>query len=298
VGTAAGAPSTESAPARTPWWRRRRIRWIAAAVAIFLGFEIWLGIQQEKQKAGGVDRVRAETLNNLGMEKLQVFDGQAIKDWALVGEARDLFADAVVADTTYAVPHNNLGRLAMDNDEYPVAQREFRTALRLDPEYASAYLNMAALLERENRPEDAVSYYRAAMRFDDSENKDVMKTAANNLGYFYLASREEPDSALAVLEPAVEQFPDVPALSKNYGLALLAVGRVDEAEKAMNAAAEAGGDRLPQVVAGLIAVAEAKGDSAAATERWGDLLKLVGPDDAEKFRGTALDIAGIKSGSD
>ncbi len=292
-------PGGAPAPAdRKPLWKRRRV-WIPVA-AVVLAFFIVVGIQQERQEAsGGVDRDRAETLNAAGMEKFESYTNQiGRKDATLAEEARTYFQDAIAADTTYAVPHNNLGRLlARAFGDRSGAGGEYGTAIALDPEYAPAYLNMAAWLESENRPEEVVAYYRAAMRYDESESKSVMKTAANNLGYFYLSALAQPDSAAAVLQPMVVRFPDDPLLSKNYGLALLAEGRTDEAEKALDWAAEKGGARLPQVVAGLAAVAEARGDSAAAKDRWADLVGLVGPEDANMWRRTTLGITGVGSGA-
>jgi Tfp pilus assembly protein PilF len=299
---AATAPDAAAGPvsagpgaaARAPWWRRRRWLWVWSAVAVFLGFEIWIGIRQE-QEGGGIDRARAETLNVLGMEKLGSLANQiGPKDRALADEARRLFENAAAADTTYAVPHNNLGRLAMILGDRATARREYEAALALDPEYATAYLNLAAWLESEGLPQEAVSYYRSAMRYDDSDSLDAMKTAANNLGYFYLAARGQPDSALAVLGPVVERFPHIPLLSKNYGLALLALGRVGEAEAVLTRAYETGGDRLPPVVAALAAAAEARGDAAAAAGRWAELVTLLGPEDANILRRTTLGITGVE----
>ena len=294
AGTSAGGATAPEPTVlrRAPLWRRPVV-WGPVA-AIVVGLLIWVGMNLQRDGTGGADRVRAEAINVLGMEKLAILTNQlGPKDKALVNETRKLFRDAVAADSTYAVPHNNLGKLAQITGDRAGARWEYEIALQLDPKYAAAYVNMATFLESEDQSEEAEYYYRSAIRYDDSDSLFAMKTAANNLGYFYLAMGR-PDSALAVLAPVVERFPRIPALSKNYGLALLAKGRIDEAEAAFNRAlAVDGGYR--QAVAGLAAVAEARGDSLAAAERWAEVVTALGPTEADYLRRTTLQLAAADS---
>jgi Tfp pilus assembly protein PilF len=295
AGTSAGGATAPEPTVlrRAPLWRRPLL-WGPLAV-IVVGLLIWVGMNLQRDGTGGADRLRAETLNVLGMEKLGILTNQlGPKDKDLVSETRELFQNALAADSTYAVPHNNLGKLAQIMGDRAGARREYETALQLDPKYAAAYVNMATFLESEGRPEEAEYYYRSAIRFDDSDSLFAMKTAANNLGYFYLATMGRPDSALAVLAPVVERFPRIPALSKNYGLALLAQGRIEEAEAAFNRVLAVDRKFLP-AVAGLAAAAEARGDSLVAAERWAEVVAALGPTDADYLRRTTLQLAAADS---
>lgn len=62
--------------------------------------------------------------------------------------------------------HNNLGGVYLDRGDFPAAEREFQTALRLRPDYPFALSNLGVLRVRQGRPAEAVPWFERAIRLD------------------------------------------------------------------------------------------------------------------------------------
>jgi tetratricopeptide (TPR) repeat protein len=101
-------------------------------------------------------------------------------------EAETSFCHAIRLKPDYAIAYNNLGSLLMEahrlsgiraqntpsqetrtlsapGSRLPDAEGAFRTALRIDTEFASAYVNLGLLLVETNRPVEAEAAYRRAL---------------------------------------------------------------------------------------------------------------------------------------
>ena len=63
-----------------------------------------------------------------------------------VAEARQHYLAAIRIEPHNAIAHYNLGNLALAEHDLPQAIDEYRTALKYRPEYAQAYVNLAAAL--------------------------------------------------------------------------------------------------------------------------------------------------------
>ncbi len=90
---------------------------------------------------------------------------------------------------------------------------------------------------------------RLLARFDDAA-LDAAERAVwlNNRACAMLAGERDPQSALALVDEASALRPDVPALQHTRGMALLAVGRVDDAIAVLDGM-RAGGELPPRLEA-------------------------------------------------
>jgi tetratricopeptide (TPR) repeat protein len=71
------------------------------------------------------------------------------------GEALATFEKAIAADGSLALPRNGLGVLYSERGQLEKAVSLFEDAVRFDPDYASAYLNLAEALRALNRDDEA-----------------------------------------------------------------------------------------------------------------------------------------------
>ncbi|CEG12360.1 hypothetical protein MSIBF_A2190001 [groundwater metagenome] len=62
--------------------------------------------------------------------------------------------------------HNNLGNLLGDLKRFEEAEKEYREAIRLNPNYADAHNNLGNLLGDLKRFEEAEKEYREAIRLN------------------------------------------------------------------------------------------------------------------------------------
>jgi len=104
----------------------------------------------------------------------------------------------VLHDPLSAAEHNDLG-VAYESARQPdLAAREFRKALRRDPSFSRARINLGNVLARLGRWSDAERCYRRALR-DAPDDPDAL----NNLAFVLLKQRKELDEAHALAVRAV-----------------------------------------------------------------------------------------------
>ena len=94
------------------------------------------------------------------------------------------------------VHHNWMGLILEWNRDLPGAEREFRRAMELDPDYAATMANLGAMYGRSNRLEEAVAILKKAVAKDDSNLE-----AWVNLGAAQ-GRLQHPKEAIAALETA------------------------------------------------------------------------------------------------
>ena len=102
--------------------------------------------------------------------------GAELEDTSPV-EARRAYVQALKADPGFADAHLNLGRLDHDAGEYGKAEAHYRDAVRCAPADPTCHYNLGVLLEDRNRPDEAVHAYRQAIARDPE-----MADAHYNLG--------------------------------------------------------------------------------------------------------------------
>ena len=143
---------------------------------------------------------------------------------ALAARAELVSAQTAAADQPAA--HLNLGVLAAAEDRPEDAETAYRTAIRLDPFFLPARFNLATLLNRQGRNAEAETVLREGVDRvpDDGELR-------YSLGLL-LAEEQRLEEAAESLGRAAALIPDRVRVAYNHGLALETLGRLAEAETA------------------------------------------------------------------
>jgi tetratricopeptide (TPR) repeat protein len=121
-----------------------------------------------------------------------------------------LFGIAVAqAASSEAVKRNNFGSDLVKQGRLDEAAIEFRRAVELDPDFATAQANLAYTLDRLNRAEDAIPAYQKANALDGKN-----ATILNNLGVLY-TKKGQYDEAVQALEQGLILDPTNASIKKN-----------------------------------------------------------------------------------
>jgi Flp pilus assembly protein TadD len=119
----------------------------------------------------------------------------------------------------------NMGVKLAGRGNFPEAEKTFRQAIKLEPNYAQAYNNLGLMLYRQRRLSEAEVYLERAIAL----NRDP--DAYNNLALVFMDTNRL-DKAEACLHQAVKAKPKAPEIYNNLGLVLEDAQRLKEAENA------------------------------------------------------------------
>ncbi len=157
-----GALLAHALEARTPLWISN---WGAVGLAILIAGYIGLTLLRLQPWADPLDfyramgrqpdlpvKVRALVHNNLG---------ELLLDWGDLPAAREEFEAELSAAPTSALPRNNLGVLLIRTGRPADALPWLEQAIRLNPTYEDAYLNLGAAYEALHDPTAALRIYEA-----------------------------------------------------------------------------------------------------------------------------------------
>jgi uncharacterized protein (TIGR02466 family) len=130
-----------------------------------------------------------------------------------------LMRQSVQADPGQPHVWNNLGILLCEMQQPEDALGCFRRALALMPRSADAHLNLASTLHELGRLEEALELLRDPTHADSAASLPGMQLHA-----VVLSDMRRMSEALALLDRALESYPDVSALHHNRAVALLRCG--------------------------------------------------------------------------
>lgn len=134
-------------------------------------------------------------------------------------------ARALELDPRLAESHATLGLLYTDWDrDLSAGEAEYRRAIELNPNYATAWQWLALNLWFQGRPEEALTASRRARELDP-----LAPIIRENRIYYHLALGD-PGSALAEVDEVMSLAPEFTAILDNAALAHLALGDVDRAQ--------------------------------------------------------------------
>jgi len=185
---------------------------------------------------------------------------------AFVSATKELItAELVDADRPEA--HLNLGLLETRRRQPADAEREYRTALRLDPAFVPALVNLADLDRVRGLDQQGAELLRKALSINPN-NAD----AQHSLGLL-LVRRHDYAGALDLLRRASGLAPENARYAYVYAVALNSTGAPAEALAILEHAHQKHpADR--DVLAALVAIARDAGDLAAALRHARELIAL------------------------
>lgn len=153
-----------------------------------------------------------------------VFSAATFKRNGLWASETALWEDAVRKSPLKARPHNNLGLGYIEAGLGEKAEREFKTALLLRPDYAMAHYNLALDYKNSGRREEAIGHFEEGLRLmPDAE-------AHNNLGALY-GAKGMGETAAGHYMAAIKLKPDFAEAHFNLGLYYIEEGLPEEAER-------------------------------------------------------------------
>ena len=175
---------------------------------------------------------------------------------ALVKATAELVA-AEMVDADRPEAHLNLGLLDLRRRELSGAEAEYRSALRLDPNFVPALVNLADLDRARGMDDEGAEFLKKAMAIEP-DNADVRYA----LG-LYLVRKHDYPGALDLLRRAHELMPDNPLYAYVYAVALNSSGAAKEALALLEEAHQQHpADR--NILTALVSIARDNGDFAAA----------------------------------
>lgn len=212
-------------------------------------FEAWLAV--DAKNANAVQRLahslfRQKNIDG-AMEKLRdaaKLDPNQLTPEAILAqfciqsgqrdEAKKWMAEALKASPKDARTHLFAAQFALDNQDFDAAKAEADATLKIDPKSleAKVYLGLVALFQKD--------YKTAEMYFESAHLQAPGNFAASN--YLALSLVEQKDEAkkrkaLEYAEANARQFPKMADAISTYGWVLYKLGRLDEAEQVLRAAA-------------------------------------------------------------
>ena len=188
------------------------------------------------------------------------------RDSARFVDAAAQLQEAVRLDSTFARARARLASLASIAPGYDVqlpenageiVAREARLAIELDPTLAEPHAALGQILFTQRRFSDARAAYERALQIDPNDSAASFWLAT------LLSSAGHAKSAAELLDSVLANDPMLPNALLWRGWAHLQLGDVDEAERSIRRAADAG---LTAVGLGFAHVARARGDDAAIVE--------------------------------
>jgi tetratricopeptide (TPR) repeat protein len=226
-------------------------------------------------------RMLTDTLRVVRMDAARALAGEA--EARLNAEDRKAFASAL-AEYVAAQQHNAdrpdahaaLGSLHAERGEFDAAVTAFRTALRVDPTFSPAAVNLADLYRGRGMETDAEAVLREALESDPSS-----APAWHALG-LALVRQQRTGEGMAALEKAARLAPGDARLAYVYGVALHDSGKPAEAMRVLEGALQRHPyDRDMLIALGMYEREAGRHESARRRAR---LLRELEPTDRELAR--------------
>jgi Flp pilus assembly protein TadD len=167
-----------------------------------------------------VRSVRLEAARALASVPRQLFTTEQA---ASLEKAIAEYRDAQLANADWPESHVNLGLLDIARGQFPEAERSYQTALKLDPLFTRAYVNLADLYRAEGRDAEGEALLRRGL-----ENLPDDPALHHALGLALVRLKRTGD-AIAEFARALELQPDEPRHAYVYGVALQSSGDVTRA---------------------------------------------------------------------
>src|SRR3989441_199432 len=136
-------------------------------------------------------------------------------EWALL--------KALGIDDTLAEAHTLLGSIRQDDDDWPIAEREFKRGIDLDPKSLEAHRYYSDYLQAIGRNDEALAEAKKALELDP------LSPGPTSLVGQRLEDAGQYDQAIEQYRKAIEMDPNRAAARAKLGLAYLRKGMYEEA---------------------------------------------------------------------
>jgi len=200
--------------------------------------------------------VRLEATSALAPLGLELLPPEAIPD---LERGFDEYIAAQLVNAERPEAQINVGNLQRNRRRFEEAEAHYRVALRLNPQFAPAYVNLADLMRELDRDADGEELLRTGL-----ERVPVMGQSAlhHTLGLTLVRLGRLPE-AIVELGRAANAADADPQFVLAYALALDAQGKSTAAAEILEGSLERFGE-YPQLVAALVNVYQRMGDEEAA----------------------------------
>jgi serine/threonine protein kinase/Tfp pilus assembly protein PilF len=153
----------------------------------------------------------------------------------LMPKAKEAALKALALDDNLAAAHASLGQITAYYDyDFPTAEREYRRAIELNPNYAPAHQWLAEHLSAMRRNDEAFVEIRRALELDP------VSVIVNRIYADILVDGRKYDEAIRQYQKAIDLDPNFPASHYFLGRAYEAKGMYDDAVKSYTRSSELG----------------------------------------------------------
>ena len=153
----------------------------------------------------------------------------------LMPKAKEAALKALALDDNLAAAHASLGQITAYYDyDFPTAEREYRRAIELNPNYATAHQWLAEHLSAMKRNDEALDEIRRALELDP------VSMIMNRIYADILVDGRKYDEAIRQYQKAIDLDPNSPTSHYFLGRAYEAKGMYDEAVKSYTRSSELG----------------------------------------------------------
>jgi hypothetical protein len=121
--------------------------------------------------------------------------------------------------------HNNLGDMYERHGNLPMAEKEFQTAIELNPLYADAWHNLGNVYREWNKPDLALKSYERALQI----NPNIWQSYQNIAAVLY--SQKQLDKAEMFMKKAIQLNPNESAIYSNLAIIYIGEKKYDDAKQ-------------------------------------------------------------------
>jgi tetratricopeptide (TPR) repeat protein len=156
--------------------------------------------------------------------------GIILHDKGKLANAERAYKKAIKINPNFVEAHSNLGSVLLDQGRLKEASNAYLKALKLAPNHPMLLNNVGNVLQLQGENEKALSWFDKAIK-QDPDNVDAYRNLGNAL-----RALDRNEEAFAAYKRAVEINPELADTYYNLGLILLELDELDEAINCFNQA--------------------------------------------------------------
>ncbi len=192
-------------------------------------------------------------------------------------------ADRLQIVAELSEPHYNLASVYLDLGNLEQAEKEYRGAIRLNPDYFQAFLGLGSVLARRGQTDRAIeSFQKSILKRTSVTGHADYPLARLNIGELLGRSRKF-EEAIEELTLAVKGDPSMVLGHYNLGLAYLMSGKLVQAEQALKTCLTLN-ERFEPALFNLARVTQAKGEWERSTRQFEKFLSVKSEDAGAYFQ--------------